>query len=188
MNTHRNSATALAAAVIIIITAPSAAWADQERYDDHDRDGKMRSSKVNVHNNVHYNTHYEGRYPARGHYYYPPGYAYYPCSKCGKQHNHNNHDHDNEKLWIGLLGGGIVGYGLGVYQQHNTAEPYTAPPVSSAPPPPAYASTAPVYPCLQEREYRTKIMVGGKEVEGYGTACLQPDGSWRYGTTQPATY
>ena len=51
-----------------------------------------------------------------------------------------------------------------------------------------YASTAPVYPCLQEREYRTKIMVGGKEVEGYGTACLQPDGSWRYGAAQPESY
>ncbi len=27
-------------------------------------------------------------------------------------------------------------------------------------------------------------MVGGKQVDGYGTAWLQPDGSWRYGTAQ----
>jgi hypothetical protein len=188
MKTYRNTTSALAAAFTIVIAAPSAAWADQGRNDDHDRGWNKRGPKVNVHNNVHYNTHYDGRYAARGRYYYPPRYAYYPCSNCGKQHHHNNHDHDNNKLWIGLLGGGILGYGLGVYQQRNATELDTAPQVASAPPPPAYASTDPVYPCLQEREYHTKIMVGGKEVEGYGTACLQPDGSWRYGTAQPESY
>lgn len=35
--------------------------------------------------------------------------------------------------------------------------------------------------CLQKREYQTTITVGGKQVNGYGTACLQPDGSWRRG-------
>lgn len=29
------------------------------------------------------------------------------------------------------------------------------------------------------REYTKDITVGGKEVEGYGRACRQPDGSWR---------
>lgn len=29
------------------------------------------------------------------------------------------------------------------------------------------------------REYQTKIVVGGKIHEGYGTACRQPDGSWK---------
>jgi len=29
------------------------------------------------------------------------------------------------------------------------------------------------------REYTNKIMVGGKEHQGYGTACRQPDGSWK---------
>jgi len=188
MKTYRNSTTALAAALSIIVAAPSAAWADQGRDDDHDQGWNKRGSKVNMHNNVHYNTHYDGRYAARGRYYYPPRYAYYPCANCGKQHHHNNHDHDSDKLWIGLLGGGILGYGLGVYQQRNATEPDTAPQNASAPPPPTYASTAPAYPCLQEREYRTKIMVGGKEVEGYGTACLQPDGSWRYGAAQPESY
>ena len=90
-----------------------------------------------------------------------------------------------------MLGGGILGYGLNAYQHSNIAnqgyylQPNSAPP----PPPPArYANTSPVNPCLQEREYRTKIMVGGKQVDGYGTACLQPDGSWRYGATQPESY
>jgi surface antigen len=29
------------------------------------------------------------------------------------------------------------------------------------------------------REYQQKITVGGKTVEGYGTACRQKDGSWK---------
>lgn len=39
--------------------------------------------------------------------------------------------------------------------------------------------------CQQEREYTTKIMVGGKEQEAYGQACLMPDGSWKLGTPTP---
>ena len=31
-------------------------------------------------------------------------------------------------------------------------------------------------PC---REFTTKIVIGGKEYEGYGTACRQADGSWK---------
>jgi surface antigen len=31
-------------------------------------------------------------------------------------------------------------------------------------------------PC---REFQQKIVVGGEEVQGYGTACRQPDGTWR---------
>lgn len=29
------------------------------------------------------------------------------------------------------------------------------------------------------REYQQTIVVGGRTVEGYGTACRQPDGSWK---------
>ncbi len=36
-------------------------------------------------------------------------------------------------------------------------------------------------PC---REYQTGIIVGGEEQTGYGTACRQPDGSWKI--VQPA--
>lgn len=35
--------------------------------------------------------------------------------------------------------------------------------------------------CLQEREYTTTVIIGGKEAEAYGTACLQPDGTWLRG-------
>ena len=184
MKTNRKSSTALAVAIAIILSAPSTAWSDEGRDSDHDRGWNKRGPKVNVH----YNNHYNGRYAAKGRHYYPPRYAYYPCSKCGKKHHHNNHDHDNDKLWIGLLGGGILGYGLGVYQNSHSAEPDQYQQVANVPPPPEYANTAPVNTCLQQREYNTKIMVGGKQVDGYGTACLQPDGSWRYGAAQPEPY
>lgn len=29
------------------------------------------------------------------------------------------------------------------------------------------------------REYQRKVTVGGKVVDSYGTACMQPDGSWK---------
>ena len=52
-------------------------------------------------------------------------------------------------------------------------------------PPPAPAQAAPTAyrpadaSCLQVREYQTEIVVGGKSVPAYGSACLQPDGSWK---------
>ena len=42
--------------------------------------------------------------------------------------------------------------------------------------------------CLQEREYQTTVIVGGQEVEAYGTACLQPDGAWLRGPAKLADY
>jgi hypothetical protein len=147
----------------------------------------------NVHYNTHYRNTYYGHYAGPGPYYphyhpryYPHAYPAAPCTNCGNSHHHNNHDSDNDKLWIGLLGGGILGYGLGTYMHNNAADQGNNPQATSAPPPPLqYANTTPANTCLQQREYNTKIMVGGKQVNGYGTACLQPDGSWRYGAAQP---
>ncbi|MEM9877688.1 MAG: RT0821/Lpp0805 family surface protein [Pseudomonadota bacterium] len=42
-------------------------------------------------------------------------------------------------------------------------------------PQPAYQTTAGQF-C---REYQQRIFVGGQQVEGYGTACRQPDGAWK---------
>jgi hypothetical protein len=162
--------------------------------DDDDHGRNKGGYKNNEHYNVHYNNNYYGHYAGKRPYYsnnYPHYYPYYPCSTCGKNKHHNNNNNNNDKLWIGLLGGGILGYGLNAYQHSNSTDHGYYPQSNSAPPPPPsiqYATTAPVNPCLQEREYSTKIMVGGRQVDGYGTACLQPDGSWRYGTAQPESY
>jgi hypothetical protein len=210
MDTYRKSSTALATVMAMILAVPGAVRADAE--DNHGQGRGKGGDKTNVHYNIHYKEQYDrqeskgpyqpSHYPkgsyrpayyAKGPYnprYYPHYYPVPPCNNCGS-HNHNNHNHDNDKLWIGLLGGGILGYGLGVYQNSNAANQDNYPQTTSAPPPPVtpqYPTTAQMTPCLQQREYTTQIMVGGKPVEGYGTACLQPDGSWRYGAAQPESY
>jgi hypothetical protein len=210
MDTYRKSSTALATIMAMILAMPGVVRAGAG---DNNGQGRGKGGdKTNVHYNIHYNDQYEGHQASKGPYQpshyprgsYPPAYyakgpynpRYYPhyypvppCNNCGKQHHHNNHNNDNDKLWIGLLGGGILGYGLSAYQHSNTADQGNNTQVTSEPPPPTqYATTAPVSPCLQQREYSTKIMVGGKQVDGYGTACLQPDGSWRYGAAQPESY
>ena len=72
------------------------------------------------------------------------------------------------------------------------------PPVVYVPPPTYYAAPAPVtyaapssIPADQAsptytdeqgqtcREYQSNAMIGGALHQAYGTACLQPDGSWR---------
>ncbi|MBI4120870.1 MAG: glycine zipper 2TM domain-containing protein [Parcubacteria group bacterium] len=47
-----------------------------------------------------------------------------------------------------------------------------------------YGTVTPVYtweprPGLYCREYQTTVTVGGQTQPGHGTACRQPDGSWR---------
>lgn len=64
----------------------------------------------------------------------------------------------------------------GPYYYQTYSPNYVAPP--APPPPPAtvtFVDTEGSY-C---REYSKKIRVGGRIQESYGTACLQPDGSWR---------
>lgn len=39
--------------------------------------------------------------------------------------------------------------------------------------------------CLQTREYTSTVNVGGEAVPAYGQACLQPDGSWKFGEATP---
>jgi hypothetical protein len=58
------------------------------------------------------------------------------------------------------------------------------PPVAYYPPPPAY-SAPPAYaapsaaPGQQCREYQSTAMINGQPQQTVGTACLQPDGTWR---------
>ncbi len=71
---------------------------------------------------------------------------------------------------------------------YYTAPPayYTAPPAAAYPAP----ATAPVAadqagPSFTNsagqtcREYRTTVQINGQPAQSYGTACLQPDGTWR---------
>jgi surface antigen len=104
-------------------------------------------------------------------------------------------------------GGGYSGYGYsyspyyapGYYYEPNYVAPYAPPPprVIYVQPnvfeyrarEPAYveggyvgASSAPAYTPSSSsycREYTQQIRIGNQIQESYGTACLQPDGSWR---------
>lgn len=98
----------------------------------------------------------------------------------------------------------LLGFGLG-YMLYSASRPrynyyrdpyyrapayyypprYSAPRTYSAPPPqsaPQQSRADQEFPpgtnCLQTREYTTVITIAGEEKEAYGTACLQPDGSW----------
>lgn len=137
--------------------------------------------------------------------HYAHGYKYKHGHK--KQHRHYNRQHggygyqgrhitryykrdnSNEKLLIGLLMGGIAGYAISNAQKMNAYNyPHNYPPAQPAQTYPVAGHQYSVNSCLQEREYQTTVVVGGKNVPAYGTACLQPDGSWRHGPAQPESY
>ena len=113
------------------------------------------------------------------------------------KHGHGGHHHaqpyyrdygyrrynsdDDEKLIYGLLVGGLFGYVIGNANQSVPQQSHYVPPA------PQYSPPVPASTCLQEREYQMKVIVGGKEADAYGTACLQPDGSWLRGPAQVVT-
>jgi surface antigen len=99
----------------------------------------------------------------------------------------------------GVFLGGVIGNNIGgsfdrpssyaapyvyypspVYFQTTYVPNYVAPP---APPPEIYSSSAAAYYDETEagycREFTQEVRVEGQMAESYGTACLQPDGSWR---------
>ncbi|MEM9287214.1 MAG: hypothetical protein AAGA36_02645 [Pseudomonadota bacterium] len=49
------------------------------------------------------------------------------------------------------------------------------------PPPVQFQTAGTQAQCLQRREYQTTVIIAGAPREAYGTACLQPDGSWLQG-------
>jgi len=73
------------------------------------------------------------------------------------------------------------------YGYHYAPPVYYPPPPPQvvyvpAPPPLAATPTSPAYRTADGRycrEYQATVMVGGVPQPSYGTACLQPDGSWR---------
>jgi len=61
------------------------------------------------------------------------------------------------------------------YGYYQPQPAYAAPPPAYAPPPPA----SPGYSTANCREYSGTITIDGQPQRSYGTACLQPDGTWR---------
>jgi hypothetical protein len=116
MTTRNKFSSILASVMVLMLAIPGGAWAGGGRYDNggydygHQKKGQY-SSHYSNHYNSHYNNYYKGGNDYRGgRYYYPNYHGYTSCGNT-KSHHHNNNN-NNDKLWLGLLGGGIVGYTL----------------------------------------------------------------------------
>jgi hypothetical protein len=182
-----NPRSLLAAVVACSLALPGAVMADKR---GHDRDGGHGSQR---HYSQGHNRHNGGRYYGHngGHYYRHYDGHHYRGHKgySGNTYKYYYDDDDDEDLLIGLAVGGVLGYALNSAQHPQRYE--TAPP-----PPRPYRNAYPADEsynysgdtCLQEREYTTTVQIGGRNVEAYGTACLQPDGSWKRGPAEPVSY
>lgn len=116
---------------------------------------------------------------------YKGHHGYYGQPRPAARHYRRHNSDDDEKLIYGLLVGGLFGYVIGNANQVEPRQPrYTPPQPGYTPPATSYPYSDPASTCLQEREYQMKVIVGGKQVDAYGTACLQPDGSWYRGPAQ----
>jgi hypothetical protein len=86
---------------------------------------------------------------------------------------------------------GFVSFGFGVPLAGPPAYYYPPPPPVYYYPPPAYYTPPPAYyapPAAQSyneaqeqtcREYQSTTTIDGRPQRAYGTACLQPDGTWQ---------
>jgi hypothetical protein len=84
----------------------------------------------------------------------------------------------DENAGAGMLAGGALGGAPPVV--------VSGPPQVYAPPPPAYRQAPPVYVPVTAapapgtcQDYRTRIVVDGQAELAWGTACLQPNGTWQ---------
>ena len=91
-----------------------------------------------------------------------------------------NKKHDDKKLFAGLLVGALLGYAI-LDSQRVTQQRPVRQPVSLPLAQPEIRFEPQASQCLQQREYTMKVLINGKLVDAYGTACLQPDGSWKQG-------
>lgn len=172
-----------AALTAVLIAGSGMALAERRSHDrGHDRG----------HQGYSYDQHSSRHYYDRGHYrekhYYKKPRHYRHRS------NYRYYGGGDEKLLIGLLVGGLIGYAIND-ARHNDNNYYKR---QSYPRTETYNKPVPAVEykyrdrrsstCLQEREYQSTVIVGGREVDAYGTACLQPDGSWSRGPVQLASF
>ena len=163
-----NPRSLLVAVITCSLALPGAVMADKR---GHDRD-------YGRHNDRHQSRHYD-RHKYRHHdRHYDRGHRH------GYTTHYYRYDNDDDLL-VGLLFGGLVGYALGGAQSANS---YPAPQAYRNAYPATETYSEPEGVCLQEREYTTTVRIGGRDQEAYGTACLQPDGSWKRGPAELVSY
>lgn len=115
-----------------------------------------------------------------------------------RRHHHHHHRGRDVYVYERKRGGDTgLAFGLGAITGLAAGALLAAPPAYAAPPPPVtyytppppvtYGQQSPIYaaPTGRQsadghcREYQTQVRVNGRLEPAYGTACLQPDGSWR---------
>ncbi len=147
--------------------------------------------------------HYRGDGRKHGHHKsYRHGHKYghghkHKARKHGHRHEAKRRGHDDDLLPFLVIGAVGLTAAILANQAHAAApSPQTAayvPPPAPAPQPASGYTWAPApqassTSCLMTREYQTKVTVGGRLVDAYGQACLQPDGAWLKGPAQPVPY
>jgi hypothetical protein len=173
--TSRIKSLITAAVATVLIAGSGMALAERR---DHDRghDRGHQGYSYDQHSGRHYD---RGRHGNRHYYKHRGHYTYYGGG--------------DERLLIGLIVGGLIGYAINDAQHRDgyySRQSYPRNETFRKPVPAVeyeyrdYRSST----CLQEREYQTTVIVGGREVDAYGTACLQPDGSWQRGPVQLASF
>lgn len=141
--------------------------------------GGRYAYKHRRHHKRHYKKRHYGGYYGGGNYY-------------GGYYGHHGHG-------LGKTGAAILGVGLGLATAAIISDArrdrydgdYVVPSrtVNVVPEPAYNPNLAPAQSfsnCLQVREYQSIVIIGGEEREAYGSACLQPDGSWLRGPAQVA--
>ncbi len=114
------------------------------------------------------------------------GYGYRFGGHHGRHRSRRHHGgHTAANVLLGVTAGLLFLDVVGRANRHDDAYAGTPRRVYRVAEPPRYAPppqpTTTAANCLQTREYQTTIVIAGEEKEGYGTACLQPDGSWLMG-------
>lgn len=112
----------------------------------------------------------------------------------GGRYRHHDRDNNDDALAAVAIVGGVL---LGAALLSSASQPsYSSlPPQTVYAPAPAYGQSygydqqpiqavpsSDVYQAQSGqycREYQSQANIGGRMTYGYGTACLQPDGSWR---------
>jgi Ni/Co efflux regulator RcnB len=184
MNTKSIASTAIAALMTFALAVPATALAGDRHH------GKQGSSHNGGHRGGHRSGQYDGHRSRQHRKYKNKHHNKHQYNK--RRHyshgSHNNYyyrdDDDDEKLLIGLVVGGILGYAINNAQHQDDISYDRYPAPSNAYP----ANNGYNGSCLQEREYQTTVIVGGRKVDAYGTACLQPDGSWKRSPATVASY
>lgn len=198
-------------AVVFVAAGSTAAWADG-RGRDHGRSGYSNHRDYRGGSHQGYNKHkynhnygrnyykphysnkhrYSPKYYGHSYRYYGPRYfgrPYYPYYYGhGSRYGHWHTSNSDGYFVLGAATGLMLGAAISQPREREvvyTQTTYVTPPPTT-PYQGQYQASSYQLPdnCLQTREYTTTILVGGREEEAYGTACLQSDGSWLQGPPQ----